>query len=376
MEQISPALLVAGSLRLKDMETECSSIAARLRLECMEAFGNATKSRQATQLVHAIQASCVQLVNQLDGYREELGAIAMDREKRQQCSALYEMLLAALLDLLEHISAGYAPHWNLEQPMPDRMCMTCSGVLEEKFNALKGKFRDTPALDWIILLEGMLAPSLYLQGGLTYGTYGWWHSLLEQLGTPACDAAASIWENLLLWNCNDSRVVKRSVQLWQEECAMLTDKGYCMAYLEAVTCSISQHPPLAGMSLYPGSPGIQQLLLQAAETILHNLRQSHTGRYVHGYKQQVVAEDRFRTSLSVAQLALFFRLQVDTDIILTDNKEYLMEQLARQFQTRRTEQISADSLYRKYYACDKASIAILKTRLVDMLNLLKKYEMV
>lgn len=81
----------------------------------------------------------------------------------------------------------------------------------------------------------------------------------------------------------------------------------------------------------------------------------------------------FETGLSVSQLAIYLRLQVDTGIIKTDNNQRTVNQACRCFKTTRSNSLSPESLYNKFYSPDPAAVSIMRTHLVNMLNQLKKY---
>ncbi len=87
----------------------------------------------------------------------------------------------------------------------------------------------------------------------------------------------------------------------------------------------------------------------------------------------VKSAEQIHTSLSVSQLALFLRLQVDSGILQPDNINQLIKQTGGQYHTGRTHAISPLSLRNKFYENNAAAIAIMQAYLMNMLQLLKKY---
>jgi hypothetical protein len=81
----------------------------------------------------------------------------------------------------------------------------------------------------------------------------------------------------------------------------------------------------------------------------------------------------FQTSLSVPQLAVFFRLLVEAEILLTDNNRELMRMVAKSFRTSRLQTtISEKHLYDKFYNIDGSALSIMRTHLMKMLQKVQK----
>lgn len=79
------------------------------------------------------------------------------------------------------------------------------------------------------------------------------------------------------------------------------------------------------------------------------------------------------TELTVSELALFFRLMHDTDIISHENQSEIIQFLADNFSTKRAESISTSSLRTKYYSPDETSIQSMKLLLEKLNNLMNTY---
>ena len=90
-------------------------------------------------------------------------------------------------------------------------------------------------------------------------------------------------------------------------------------------------------------------------------------------KQMPGIKTPIQTTLSVSQLGVFLRLQVDAGLVATDNKTELVKQVAEIHSTTRQSGISADNLRKHFYKPEHAALSIMHTHLLSMLNLLKSY---
>jgi hypothetical protein len=83
-------------------------------------------------------------------------------------------------------------------------------------------------------------------------------------------------------------------------------------------------------------------------------------------------EARIKTDLSVKQLAYMARLLSEEGIIGYPNHTQLLKLIASVFETKKTENISPESMRQSWYNPDSASKNILKEYLIHMLNRIKK----
>ena len=81
---------------------------------------------------------------------------------------------------------------------------------------------------------------------------------------------------------------------------------------------------------------------------------------------------KLQSGLSVAQLAYFFKLQVDAGIIPHKNQRDIFRHIAEGYQTSKAHEISIESLSNKYYNAESTTIESLKDKIIQMLNQIKK----
>lgn len=75
--------------------------------------------------------------------------------------------------------------------------------------------------------------------------------------------------------------------------------------------------------------------------------------------------------LTVAQLALFYRLQADVGIIKHKAPGEIFAHISNNCRSQNTSEISQSSVKNKYYSIDTPSIQVVKDKVIEMLNQLK-----
>jgi len=84
------------------------------------------------------------------------------------------------------------------------------------------------------------------------------------------------------------------------------------------------------------------------------------------------SEEKIKTSLSVAQLALLVRLFREVDIFPEQNQNNIFRRLSEVVSSTKQEAISDVSMKAKYYQHDRHTIAVLKDKVIAMLNFLSQ----
>ena len=79
------------------------------------------------------------------------------------------------------------------------------------------------------------------------------------------------------------------------------------------------------------------------------------------------------TGLTVAQLALFFKLMSDVGIVNNKVQNDIFKHIAENYQTANASEISIGSIKNKYYNIENVSIDLIKQKTIEMLNHLKGY---
>lgn len=82
----------------------------------------------------------------------------------------------------------------------------------------------------------------------------------------------------------------------------------------------------------------------------------------------LIGQFKLSTGFSVAQMAYFLRILVDTGIILNKNHKEVITFFADHLQTKKTETISSDSLRSKYYNVEDTTKDFVREKVIELLN--------
>lgn len=83
--------------------------------------------------------------------------------------------------------------------------------------------------------------------------------------------------------------------------------------------------------------------------------------------------NKVEMNLSVGQISLGLKLLLDTGIIQNKNASEILRMVSRNFKTKKSEQISEDSLRNKSYNIETAAVQGVKEVIVGLLNEVRKY---
>jgi hypothetical protein len=86
---------------------------------------------------------------------------------------------------------------------------------------------------------------------------------------------------------------------------------------------------------------------------------------------QIIVE-KLPISLSVAQLAYFYKVLFDIGTIPTKNQKEIARFLAANFKTSKTDSLSVESLNSKYYNVEESTKAAVKDLVIKMLNTINR----
>lgn len=82
---------------------------------------------------------------------------------------------------------------------------------------------------------------------------------------------------------------------------------------------------------------------------------------------------KIETGLTVAQLAFFYKLQVDVGIIKHKAQQDIFKHISENYQTANASEISQTSIKNKFYNIETSTIEILKQKTIEILNQLKAH---
>ena len=84
--------------------------------------------------------------------------------------------------------------------------------------------------------------------------------------------------------------------------------------------------------------------------------------------EEINAQFKITTDLSVSQVAFFVRLLVDTGLILNKNHTEIISFFAKNISTKKAANISQESFRSKYYRVDESTREFIRQKVIEMLN--------
>lgn len=148
-----------------------------------------------------------------------------------------------------------------------------------------------------------------------------------------------------------------------------TDRDY-VSYLYQRLKTINQLVSKLNITYSPDLPPIKLQIINWLEEEINYL--SKKLLLDEGSKQpnlfNQVEKIKIQTGISVAQLALFHKLQTEVGIITHKNQRDIFRHIAESYSTSKVQDISPDSVGSKYYNVDNTTYEAVKTLVIQMLN--------
>lgn len=189
------------------------------------------------------------------------------------------------------------------------------------------------------------------------------------------NTADNFWELLVYINFNSPRLYNSTIQQLQENTGHLHSIAEQIEGYQFKLKQLNQQPVKPGVALKPGCPYIKELLGNWILEELSFLAKRREPLQLADYNdQESEKEQKIYTSLSVDHLSLFVKLLVDSKVINNKNAAELLRMVAKNFKTKRNEEISESSLRNKYYTVHSRTLNYVKEMLTGLIKLLRQYE--
>lgn len=156
-----------------------------------------------------------------------------------------------------------------------------------------------------------------------------------------------------------------------QEKESLSDQIECLSWYSKC---ISQSPTKPGFSYKPDRQSLKDFLLEWIDVEMSHLEKSRQLSLNISTDKAIGVDGNFKlnTSLSVAQLAYFIRILLDTKVIQNRNQKEVLKFISQFFRTKKTENISVESLRNKFYNTEASTRKGVKDVVSELLNEIKK----
>lgn len=290
------------------------------------------------------------------------------RPPEQKRNRTHEQLEIWCTDTLDFVRRHFSEHFNPYEPMPRSLWDPIKEQQDAYWESLSEKVsEDSSPTSLIALLRTLYQNQLHRTGTHSYYHAEYWTELLsilpsEQAGLYEDTTTAMIF-TLIRRNCNHSLFI----HFFIERCTLLQTAStnpiqHWVTYLHWV----DRIPLIDQMGAEPVLPSIKDQLKEAIQMELIQCQELEKNNTAIEQSSQDLL---FHTTLSVSQLAAFFRVLIEANILTTNNHKELMRMVSQTFRTSRTTApISARHLYDKFYSLEGPALAIVRTHITTMLQ--------
>lgn len=300
-----------------------------------------------------------------------LEKLYLTRPEKAKANQQHQELEIACTAIIHFVQKHFPGKFNYQEYMPHCLWDPIKQQLAIQWRVLEEA--DKSKADLIQLLYSIYQQQLKHTETLNYHYAAYWVDLLSTLcsketmiiGESDCEMIST----LIKYNFNHESFICFFIEEALKEMeGAIPEKAYWKKMLQFV----ERIPLLNQLGLDPYSLNCKEQLREDIEKIgmISNEEKSATVTQTSS-----LSESTFHTTLSVSQLAVLFRLLVDTDILISTNHKELMRIVSQSFKTNRTTAaISEKHLYDKFYSLEPHALNILRTRLMEMIRKIKEME--
>lgn len=242
----------------------------------------------------------------------------------------------------------------------------CSVLKVEYWNI---KLNNSPLLTALeeCLADKFISPETII----TYRKINYLKYLLQQidLGTTVI-SEGYVREVFIYNNFNSECFINYEIELVEREMADFQTNREAVLFLQSAQVRLSQLKIKAGISFDIHQPSVKRHLL---DWVFEKIKQLEANDRKANDKDLLIdPESKIQTSLSVAKLAVLFRLLVVDKVIINKSVAPMLRTVTKLFTTLQKDEISFGSLETKYHAPDKATLNTMKDMLGKWMNILCK----
>jgi hypothetical protein len=290
----------------------------------------------------------------------------LHRKQLKNHTKLRSRIQDALCSFLYSLKDHYTDHFDHNASMPLPVWLP----LHEKLLQAIGPGEDSVFEGMEYELVSVVKNSLEdIGNGKTpsYRMADYWTMLLEKVSTTLPGSGNTTLRaifTLVAYNFNSVRFVQYLVDRYM---AGLPTAGNALEQWKHNLLHVNRIIEVPGYALYVNAPSCKHTLTNMIQTEIAACNFTREG-------ETFMASQAFlKYGLSVQQLALFLRVQVEAGIFVCDNITEFFKIICLHSCTTRADGLSAESLLKKYYEKDRGSIMILLEYNARMHNLLKSY---
>lgn len=324
----------------KEQEQALVAETSKLSISYFRDFCKHAARRSVTQLVHGVQYLLFWLLEKI--YEKQ----QRDRNHFREKIATQ---LSSFLQLLQKNSVGW---FNIDAPMPHYLWMPLHEELK-KFLQEGKTFVLEQTEEELVSIFQIVYNNTTTQPTPSYRLAVYWQKLTDalQLNTfhPDNDHIKCVY-TLLQFNFNHSLFIQYVFRCYLQGIGSVEN---VKTHWQQAFQHINRMIPETGLKLLTDDDDCKKSLLKM-------IRNEMNAEFFSKEAESVLQKNLpFQYNLSVAQLAVAFRMQIESGMIQAGNISEMLRYFAEHSVTRRTSSIGIKSLYNNYHQPERAAVQIM-----------------
>lgn len=344
-----------------------------------------TKEAHRRLYIQQHQSSIISLKNQLVDFLMPMDAsVLAERSDDANLARIYKRCLITLDELMEFIRDEFWCYFNEAQMIPANKLLQIQGQFEIRMPKVSRSLIQS-GQDALLISHVFETIMRHLNTDsapeVTYRKYQYLKILMTSLenmngdSLPICHYP-SLPALLIHLNFNATIFKNYMVKLLHEEinaCTSIEEKIETISFHHK---ELSQMTVKPGMALSTSFPSVQMDLVTWLFNEMTHLEKKQTlGIVAPIHFKESIEQDTEKgiySSLTVEELALFVKVQKDTGVLKNKNMKQVARTIAKDWHSKQKDNISWQYLYNSMSKVDVGTINSLDSKLMDMVNMLRK----
>lgn len=274
----------------------------------------------------------------------------LHEEKRIEANSFFTTVIQQLISFLRFIETKSSSYFNRDAILPVIIWQPISEAIEAQLIEVEKSLLDRIDPQLIALLQQVFQEK---RTTISYRTANYWQELMncfvQDAQSPLFNTQTCI-ELLLLFNFNHPLFIG---YIHNEFLYAYTNTENVQKHWQESLRFINRIIPLHDRALLPQEASCYSVLIQRVQTELSVVS------LVIEQNPSLQKLVPYKFSLSVPQMAVFFRAQVEAGMIMQENTTEMIRHLSESLPTTRNTTIGFKSFYNKYHDPDRAAIQIM-----------------
>lgn len=355
----------------------------RIKIEWRNHVFSATDERSIERYIQDHQKVLIELTNhvldQLGDNAEKMYSNTADDNQ----FGLYRSIYKGLEDLLAFIEKYFSKYFDQESKVPDSYKWIAYRDFREQVPGIRNFFLNNN-LEKRLLALALYPVDQFLEKAstreVTFRKLIFLKTLIKELekmsrqNLEGNNLEEQLKMLLFYLDYNSLRAFNYAtdfINSYVAKAETLSDRVERLAY--AQKC-INQAQIKPGFSYNPDYKPIKEQLSDWITEEIHFVekRQQLSLHFKPGDTEFIKKDFKLALELSVAQLACFIRLLVETKIIQNKNIQDVLRFVSKSVRTRKAENIAHSSLYSKFYNIEESARTAIKDMLIKLLNQVRR----